>query len=942
MPDTDLPKTESEFIPPLLAIIESLMREIRGERATPVPVHLDSSLERDLGLDSLARVELLARLERHFGLALAERVFAEADTPRDLLRALSKAGATGPAPREVRAVPRARPEAQAVPHQAQTLIEVLQWHVQAHPDRPHIQLYNDQADIPAINYRQLHAGAVALAGGLQQRGLLPGDAVAIMLPTGKEYFFSFFGILLAGCVPVPIYPPARPNQLEEHLRRHAAILRNCRAAALVTIPEAKAVARLLQSLVENLQQMLTVAELMEQGGGYRPPALAPQDTAFLQYTSGSTGSPKGVVLSHANLLANIRTMGERVRADAGDVFVSWLPLYHDMGLIGAWLGSLYYGALFVVMSPLAFLARPQRWLQAIHHYGGTLSAAPNFGYELCLHRLEDADLNGLDLSSWRAAFNGAEAVSPRTVREFPRRLRPCGFRPEAMLPVYGLAENCVGLAFPPLGRGVRIDHIQRRPFMDRGEAVPAAADDATALQFVACGQPLAQHEIRIADAQGRELPERREGHLQFRGPSATSGYLHNQEATRALFVDGWLDSGDLAYVAGGELYVTGRSKDIVIRAGRNLYPHELEEAVGDIDGIRKGRVAVFGATNHTTGTERLVVLAESHAQDSAVRGELRKAINATASRLMGGPADEVVLAPPGTVLKTSSGKIRRSACRDLYERGYLAKRPAPVWRQVSRMVLASGVPQLRRLQHKVVSTSWMLYATGVFWLLAPLTWLAVVTAPAAAWRWWLMRRAVQILAQATATPLRIEGRQWLPPKDQACVFVANHASYLDGPLLIAALQRPFAFVAKAELARQPIAGTFLRRIGSEFVERFDIQKGVEDARRMAALAGAGRALGFFPEGTFSRSPGLLPFHLGAFLTAARAGLPVVPVAIRGSRSVLRGDSKTPHHGSITITIGEPIRPAAGQEDAWASALQLRDAARHFILRHCGEPDLGPP
>ncbi|NOX91241.1 MAG: fatty acyl-AMP ligase [Gammaproteobacteria bacterium] len=220
-------------------------------------------------------------------------------------------------------------------------------------------------------------------------------------------------------------------------------------------------ARLLKSQLDTLHQIITVDELMNTGSRYEKPAISPQDTAFLQYTSGSTGSPKGVVLTHANLLANIRAMGERVGANPNDVFVSWLPLYHDMGLIGAWLGSLYYAALFVVMSPLAFLARPQRWLQAIHRYQGTLSAAPNFAYELCLHRLEDSDLEGIDLSSWRAAFNGAEAVSPETVIQFPQRFRPYGFHPNAMMPVYGLAENSVGLAFPPLDQGVLIDNIQR-------------------------------------------------------------------------------------------------------------------------------------------------------------------------------------------------------------------------------------------------------------------------------------------------------------------------------------------------------------------------------------------------------------------------------------------------------------------------------------------------
>jgi 1-acyl-sn-glycerol-3-phosphate acyltransferase len=682
---------------------------------------------------------------------------------------------------------------------------------------------------------------------------------------------------------------------------------------------------------------------LAQDGTYHRPTIGAQDTAFLQYTSGSTGNPKGVVLTHANLLANIRAMGERVQANASDVFVSWLPLYHDMGLIGAWFGSLYYAALLVIMSPLAFLARPQRWLQAIHRYGGTLSAAPNFGYELCLNRLQDSDLEGLDLSSWRAAFNGAEAVSPETVMAFPKRLAPYGFPATAMMPVYGLAECSVGLAFPALGHRPRIDTIQRQAFAQTGEAIPVGNEEPHALRFVACGQVLARHEIRIVDDQDKELPDRQEGHLQFRGPSTTRGYLHNRAATERLFHGHWLDSGDLAYISEGDLFVTGRTKDIIIRAGRNLYPHELEEAVGDIPEIRKGRVAVFGANDPATGTERLVVLAETRQQDKDALSRLRQRINGIASNLIGSPADDIVLAHPNTVLKTSSGKIRRSACRDLYENGFLDRARAPVWRQISRLMFSSILPLSRRLRRNLKTRLWALYAKSVFWCLAPLTWLGVVVFPSQSLRWWLMRQASHLLAFVTGTPLRVEGLENLPNQQQPVIYVANHASYLDGPLLIAALGHPFSFVAKRELARDSIAGPFLRRIQTEFVERFDVKQGAEDASHLRALAKGGRSLMLFPEGTFTRSPGLLPFRLGAFMAAAEAGLPVVPIAIRGTRSILRANDKTPHRGDIIITIGSPIWPEKGEDETgntWSSALTLRNTARAFILRHSGEPDIG--
>ncbi len=920
----------------LLKVVEELTAELHPSRFSPQALTLD----RDLGLDSLARVELFARIERRFGVALPDQTFASAQTPRDLLRAVLAARTSGTPFAAAPISTKAPDGVEATPHSAQTLVEVLDWYLHTHPDRTHILLYDEAQEGERVTYRQLHQGAQAVAVGLQQRGMLPGEPVAIMLPTGRDYFFGFFGILLAGGVPVPLYPPVRPDQLEDHLRRQRGILASCQAVTLITVPKAKNLARLMRSHVTSLQHLVTVDELSATPGSYRAPVLGPQDIALLQYTSGSTGNPKGVVLTHANLLTNIRTMGEAVQANSTDVFVSWLPLYHDMGLIGAWLGSLYYAARLVIMSPLAFLLRPQRWLWAIHQHRATLSAAPNFAYELCLRHIQDEDIAGLDLSSWRQVFNGAEPVSPDTLQRFSERFARYGFRREAMMPVYGLAESSVGLAFPPLGRGPLIDRIQREAFTHHGRAIAAADSDSHALRFVACGRPLPGHEIRIIAPDGHELPERQEGRMQFRGPSATGGYYRNPEETRRLFQGDWLDSGDLAYIAEGDIYITGRIKDVIIRAGRNIYPHELEEAVGDTPGIRKGRVAAFGSADPDTGTERLVVLAETREQDPLALERLRSEIIATATDLTGAPPDEVVLAPPGTVLKTSSGKIRRAASRERYERGHIGRRPKAVWWQITRLALSALPPQSRRLRRTLVAGLYAVYTRALLWVLAPLVWLAVALLPRLAWRWAVVRTGARCLAYTSATPLSIEGLERLPPPEQPCVVVSNHASYLDSAALVASIPRRLSFVAKAELAERFVPRTFLRRIGARFVERFDRQQGVTDARQVAQALHEGQTLAFFPEGTFTRAPGLLPFHMGAFVIAAEAHVPIVPVAIRGTRSILRSDLWMVHHGAIRITVGEPIDPRHQQApDSWAMALKLRDAARETILRHCGEPDL---
>jgi len=927
----------------LLQVVHDLVAEVHAHHLQTERITLDSSFEKELGLDSLSRVELIARVETAFQLALPERTYAEAETPRDLLRMLldTQTPYAGMPASDISTVTLGGTT--AAPAEAQTLVDVLRWHVAHHPDRPHIQLYQDDGDGEVITYAALETGAEKVAGALQQRGLETAEPVAIMLPSGPDYFFSFFGILMAGGIPVPIYPPARPSQLEDHIRRHTRILDNCRASILITVPEAKPVAQLLKSLVPNLRQIVSTSDLKASSAKALFPILNSRDIAFLQYTSGSTGNPKGVILTHANLLANIRSMGEVVKAGSEDVFVSWLPLYHDMGLIGAWLGSLYFAALFVVMSPLDFLARPKRWLWAIHRYRGTLSASPNFGYEYSLHRLKDADLTGLDLSSWRAAFNGAESVSPETLEQFGSRFAQFGFHTDAIMPVYGLAESSVGLAFPPLKRGVRIDRIERGTFTRSGTAVTAKEDDGTALRFVSSGLPLPGHQIRVVDPAGHELPDRREGRLEFRGPSSTGGYYRDAEKTQTLFDGEWLDTGDLAYIANGELYVTGRIKDIIIRAGRNIYPDELEKAVGNLPGIRKGCVAVFGSMDQKTQTERLVVMAETRSDDPDENRTMRSEINTLSADLTGIPPDEIVFVPPGSVLKTSSGKIRRAASRERFEKGMIAKKAQSVPKQLFRLARESFVPQFRRSKQYLDSLFFSTYSWVVFGLLVPVVWFSVTLLPKLSMRWSVLRQCARLLAYATATPLRVKGMENIPTDKNAYVMVANHASYLDSYALVAALPGHFRFIAKAELSRTFSTRIPLEKIHTEFVERFEISKSVHDTEHLRSVLESGHALLFFPEGGFSRIPGLMPFHLGAFSVAAQAEVPVIPVAIRGTRSILRADSWFPHHGVIAIEIGRPIDPkkikARTEKEEWDVAIGLRDQSRDFILRHCGEPDL---
>ncbi|MFL6623204.1 MAG: AMP-binding protein [Sulfurifustis sp.] len=924
----------------LLATVDELSRELRPAHSGS-SVSLDSSFDQDLGLDSLARVELLARVGERFGVDLPETSLASVETPRDLMRALTAAKLSarariGPRYRS----PLTRKPIEALPDRARTLTEVLAWHVERHPERPHIHLITEDGE-SIVNYSTLEHEAESTAAGLQKLGIEPAQSVALMLPTSREYFTSFFGVLLAGAIPVPIYPPLRPSQIEDHVRRHRGILANAHVVALITASDTTPVAQLLRAQVPTLRHVVTPAELQTSTQDFQPVTRGASDIAFLQYTSGSTGNPKGVVLTHANLLANIRVMGESAEVTSNDVFVSWLPLYHDMGLIGAWFSPLYYGIPLVVMPPLGFLTRPSRWLWALHRYRATLSASPNFGFELCLRRIDDRQIEGLDLSSVRILFNGAEAVSPATVERFSERFGRFGLRRDAMTPVYGLAENTLALTFPPLKRGPLIDRVRRDVFLATRQAPPAPDDDANALRFVSCGRPLAGHEVRIVDDAMRELPDRREGALQFRGPSATSSYFRNAEATSKLLVDGWLDSGDLAYMADGEVYVTGRRKDLIIHAGRHLYPEEIEETVGDLPGIRKGRVAVFGSADSVSGTERLVVLAETREADAGARAALTAQIRARVASLTGTAPDEVRLAPPQTILKTSSGKIRRAACRELYEQGAIGRAPRSATRQLLWLATRSILPELRRFFSRATEALYAAYTWSVFGLLAPIVWTLVMLLPRSGSRWRVLKGAAKLFARLCRIRITVHGQDNLPPPIEACIYVANHSSYIDGLALVAALPAPIHFVAKAEFEQSHLIGAFLRRIGAQFVERFDPTRGIEDARRLADVARRERLL-FFPEGTFTRASGVLPFHLGAFATATQAALPIIPITLRGTRAILRADSWFPRRGQIAITIGRPIAPdAAGAacRDAWALAIRMRDAARREILKISREPDL---
>lgn len=919
----------------VLAIVQDTYSDLHdGETRS---ISLDDHLDRDLRFDSLARVELLSRVSAHFDLQISEQTLAQIETPRDLIAAVR--ARTPFAPDRITPAPsaKAQPEVITVPSEANTLVEVLRWHVRHHPELAQIVVLSDTG-AQTIHYRGLHEKACTLAAGLSAIGVRKGQTVALMLPTSPDYFYTYYGVLYAGGIPVPLYPPARPSQIEEHVQRHTHILENAQATVLITVQEALPIAKLLRAASPHLRTVTTVAALTENGGTFEPLPAKAGDIALIQYTSGSTGDPKGVVLRHANLLANIRAMGEALAVTANDVFVSWLPLYHDMGLISAWLGTQYFGFPLVVMSPLAFLAQPVKWLRVIQEYRGTLTAAPNFAYELCLTKISDDQVQGLDVSSLRFAANGSEAVSPDTIDKFTRRFAAHGFRPTAMVPVYGLAECSVDLLCPALNRLPIVDNVDRATFAQRHIAMPASADDTSALRFVACGKPLSGHEIRIVDDSGALVGERIEGQLEFRGPSATEGYFNNAEATQNLLHEGWLKTGDRAYTAGADVYITGRVKDIIIRRGRNIYPQEIEEAAGAIRGIRKGCVAAFGCQDPVRGTERLIIVAETVQTDTAMTAALRDEVSKATIETLGEPPDEVVLAPPHTVLKTSSGKIRRAATKALYESGLIGAPRRAVWRQMARLTLSAWRSRVARFGLESVRAPYGLFAglVAMFFAIVAGAVTTILTSPKIAWR--VNQHFARAFFLLAGIKIRVTGIEHLKAERQY-VVVANHGSYLDG-LVLMAVMPPLRFVAKRELEENRLYGLYLRHIGSVFIERFAVEQSLKDAERLVELAHKGDCLAFFPEGTFHREPGLLPFRLGAFHVAVNADLSIIPVTIVGTRTILPDDEWLMRRGAIAVTVSSPLRADLSRNKLLA-AIALRDQTRAEILKHCNEPNIQP-
>ena len=561
-----------------------------------------------------------------------------------------------------------------------TFVEVLRDN-SVYADHAHTFVRMDGTE-RVVSYPDLWKWACQRAGRFHELGLKQGDRVALILPEPDSFVLAFIGALTAGLVPVPMYPPMTLAKMEAYGETVRHILQSSGARALVTVPGLEPMLR--QNLIEAAGCEDVRVVLDRELEGELPEQAAPpcqvtlDDLAFLQFTSGSTRKPKGVMVTHRNLSANAHAiMFDGLQATPKDKGVSWLPLYHDMGLIGFVVAPVYAQVQVMFLPTLSFIRRPSLWLDAIHRFRGTITFAPNFAFALSARAVSEEQAKDWDLSCLKALGCGAEPIQPDTMRRFVDRFARHGLRPESVLPCYGLAESTLAVSFAPLADTMHTERLDKRA-METGKATPAGAGES--VELVCCGKSFPGHEIAVRGDDGRALADRMVGEVWLRGPSLTQGYFGHPEATAECFQDGWLRTGDLGYLVLGRLYVCGRAKDLIIVHGKNYYPQDIERVVSNVHGIRPDQCVAFARPG--ADGEECVVVAES--LGGVDLREVQSAVKQKVRAELGVAVAEVVLIKKSTLPKTSSGKVRRRDTKARLEDGILelcvakkAAAPAP-------------------------------------------------------------------------------------------------------------------------------------------------------------------------------------------------------------------------------------------------------------------------
>ena len=549
-----------------------------------------------------------------------------------------------------------------------TLVRILAHRLERDPDRTAIVVVSGEREIP-LTMRRLGEAALAYAIRYRREGITPGEVIVDLLRPGEDLLYSYLGALIYGAIPC-ILPfdteKMAPTRYRENIISlmsitHPAGLvaeRGLAAELRATLPHDPG----LKAILERIEDPMATGD----PGAWEGASRTSESIALLQHSSGTTGLQKGVALSHRAVVNQLGAYAPALRLEPDDVIVSWLPLYHDMGLIAGFLMPLLLGIKLVLLSPFEWVRAPWSLMQAVSRHRGTLSWLPNFAYNFCAHRVLDRNLNGVDLSSWRAVINCSEPMYAASHRLFAERFAAFGLRRESLATCYAMAENVFAVSQGGIGAPVRLDRVDANSLEQDRIAIPAAESSRRVVEGVSAGPPLLNCRIRIEDDQGRQLGERCVGQIALQSDCMLTGYYNRPDATESAMREGWFLTGDLGYFAEGEIFITGRKKDLIIVGGKNIFPQDLEELIHQVRGVHPGRVVVFGVHNPDLGTEEVAAVAEIDPCTPVNRGslglEVRKAVAARSDVVI----RHLLLVDDRWLVKTSSGKLARAANREKF------------------------------------------------------------------------------------------------------------------------------------------------------------------------------------------------------------------------------------------------------------------------------------
>ena len=544
---------------------------------------------------------------------------------------------------------------------AETLFRAFDELASRDPQREALVLVAADGTEEAVTLERVRERAGQVHAALAQRDVAPGSAVVLILPTGLELIAAYLGALSAGAAPVLLATPSHRVADPKVFRlRVDHVLAAARPAVIACEREVSA---LLPQPRHSPCSVLLPSEVSAETAMPRPHAARPGDVATIQFSSGTTGRPKGVLVTHRAVLNNLRAMRQAFRVQPGDVAVNWIPLYHDMGLFGAFLLPLLSGCRTVLIPTHEFLRSPSLWLQALHRQRGTFAWGPNMSFALCAGRIPDGEIEGLDLSCWRLALNGSEPVLSSTVRSFAERFAPLGLRAEAMSPAWGLAETTVLATVHPPEEAPRTETLDRMRLVRDELAIPS---ERAGVSCVSVGRCIPGAEVEIRGSRGERLADRQVGEIWLRSDALFSGYLGDPAATVAALTDGWLRTGDRGYLVDGYLFFVARSKDLIVVGGEKHLPDDVESIINRVPGVRQGCAVAFGVLNDERGTEDLAAVVESRETNPERVEDLERRIRKEVARTLGLGLRHLLVTGPGGVEKTTSGKLSRSGTRDRY------------------------------------------------------------------------------------------------------------------------------------------------------------------------------------------------------------------------------------------------------------------------------------